>query len=152
MLEFTECHSFTQSSRFSLIARVFLAPAARRMRRASACLRRGSPRGPCRSTRSPISLAGFRLKTTTIVRPTSASGSYASAMPATIVRCSRADVHVQLQQLLGLRHALGGEHLGDAQLDLHEVVDGDSRCRPRSGAGCWAAGRARAGACRGRDR
>ena len=36
----------------------------------------------------PISFAGFRLKTITIVRPTSASGSYASAMPATSVRCS----------------------------------------------------------------
>src|SRR5262249_30620712 len=36
----------------------------------------------------PISFAGFRLKTTTTVRPTSASGSYASAMPATSVRCS----------------------------------------------------------------
>ena len=34
----------------------------------------------------PISFAGFRLTTMTTVRPTSASGSYASAMPATIVR------------------------------------------------------------------
>ena len=36
----------------------------------------------------PISFAGFRLNTMTMVRPTSASGSYASAMPATSVRCS----------------------------------------------------------------
>src|SRR5258706_7609689 len=36
----------------------------------------------------PIRFAGFKLKTMTTVRPTSASGSYASAMPATSVRCS----------------------------------------------------------------
>ena len=36
----------------------------------------------------PISFAGFRLNTTTTVLPTSDSGSYASAMPATSVRCS----------------------------------------------------------------
>src|SRR6185369_13640892 len=36
----------------------------------------------------PISFAGFRLKTITTVLPMSASGSYASAMPATSVRCS----------------------------------------------------------------
>ena len=74
----------------------------------------------------PISLAGFRLNTITTVRPTSASGSYASAMPATSVRCSVPTSTEQLQQLLRLRHALGREHLRDAKLDLHEVVDGNA--------------------------
>src|SRR5204862_3384889 len=36
---------------------------------------------------TPISVAGCRLNTITIVRPTRASGSYASAIPATIVHC-----------------------------------------------------------------
>ena len=36
----------------------------------------------------PISLAGFRLKTTPTVFPTNCSASYASAIPATSVRCS----------------------------------------------------------------
>src|SRR5205807_2176412 len=31
----------------------------------------------------------------------------------------------ELEQLLRLRHRLGGDHLGDAQLHLREVVDGD---------------------------
>ena len=34
-----------------------------------------------------------------------------------------------LMQPLRLRHALGREHLRDAQLDLHEVVDRDPRSR-----------------------
>ena len=38
-----------------------------------------------------------------------------------------ADIDLQLHQLLRLRHGLGLEHLGHAQLDLHEVVDRDAR-------------------------
>ena len=37
-----------------------------------------------------------------------------------------ADVHLQLDQLLRLRHRLGLEHLRHSQLDLHEVVDRDA--------------------------
>ena len=69
------------------------------------------------------------------------------------------DVDQQLQQLVRLRHAFGREHLRDAQLDLHEVVDRDRRpsvargrlsvggCRRGAGAmlgsgGDWGAGAA----------
>ena len=51
-----------------------------------------------------------------------------------------ADVDRQLQQLLRLLHAFGGQHLRDAQLDLHEVVD--ARC-DRRGAGAAAGWRGR---------
>ena len=78
------------------------------------------------------------------------------ARPATIVRCFGADVDGQLQQLLRLRHALGGQHLGHAQIDLHEVVD--RRCAPsaalrarRGRRGCGA-GAGRGGCRRGRRR
>ena len=53
-------------------------------------------------------------------------------MPATSVRCSVPTSTVQLQQLLRLRHALGGQHLRDAQLDFHEVFD--ARCASASAA------------------
>ena len=46
-------------------------------------------------------------------------------MPATSVRCSVPTSIEQLHQLARVRHLLGREHLGDAQVDLHEVVDGD---------------------------
>ena len=55
----------------------------------------------------PISFAGFRLATMATWRPTSASASYASAMPATIVRLLGAEIDLDLHQLLGVRHALG---------------------------------------------
>src|SRR5439155_6183912 len=37
-----------------------------------------------------------------------------------------ADVHLELQQLVRLRHPLGSEHLPRAKLDLHEIVDRDA--------------------------
>src|SRR5206468_2527210 len=41
-----------------------------------------------------------------------------------------ADVNLHLDQLPGVRHTLGGEHLGDAKLDFHELVDRDAiACR-----------------------
>ena len=46
-------------------------------------------------------------------------------MPETTVRCSAPEVERQLEQLVGLGHTLAGDHLGDAQIDLGEVVDGD---------------------------
>ena len=58
-------------------------------------------------------------------------------MPATIVRWSVPVSTMQLQQLVRLRHAFGREHLRDAQLDLHEVVD--RRCARRLGASAAAA-------------
>ena len=60
--------------------------------------------------------------------------------PACAARCRH---RPQLQQLLRLLYALGGQHLRDAQLDLHEVVDGDRvRCAGAAGRG-RCAGRAR---------
>ena len=72
---------------------------------------------------TPISFAGFRLNTMTTVRPTSASGSYASAMPGDQLPLLAADVDLKLDQLVRFRDRLGREHLRDAKLDLHEVVD-----------------------------
>ena len=65
------------------------------------------------------------------VRPTSCSGSYASAMPATSVRCSVPTSIVIFTSLRGLRHLLGRQHLRDPQIDLHEVVDRDAVARDR---------------------
>src|SRR5204863_525132 len=39
----------------------------------------------------------------------------------------RAERHRELQELLRLRHRLGGHHLRHAQLDLPEVVEADAR-------------------------
>ena len=104
----------------------------------------------------PISLAGLRLNTMTMVRPTSCSGSYASAIPATSVRCS---VPTSIDSFTSLREFgtfSAVEHLGDAQIDFHEVVDRDLVGPARSwswgrtaGAGA-AAGRHRCYCCRGR--
>ena len=38
-----------------------------------------------------------------------------------------ASLHLQLQQLGGLRHPLGRHHRGDTQVDFHEVVDRDGK-------------------------
>ena len=73
----------------------------------------------------PISFAGLRFATMATCRPTSASASYASAMPATSVRCSWPRSTCELHQPLRVRHALGAGHPRDAQVDLHEVVDRD---------------------------
>ena len=42
-----------------------------------------------------------------------------------------ADIHHQLQQLVGAGDALGGFHQADAHLDLGEIVDADARRAPR---------------------
>ena len=47
-----------------------------------------------------------------------------------------AQIDLEPQQLVGLGDALGDKDLGDAQVDLDEVVDGDLRsvgCRGRRG-------------------
>ena len=46
-------------------------------------------------------------------------------------------LHRQLQQFLRLRDRLGGHYLADAQLDLHEVVDGDDVVVTRWCGGRW---------------
>ena len=46
---------------------------------------------------TPIKVAGWRLATMTTLRPTSASGSYCSAMPATTVRVSSPTLTVSLR-------------------------------------------------------
>src|SRR5262245_61774171 len=54
----------------------------------------GFPSSPTDAARTipfdstPMSFAGFRFATTTMLRPTSAPGSYCAAMPATICRRS----------------------------------------------------------------
>ena len=66
-------------------------------------------------------------------------------MPATIVRCSVPTSTGSFSSFVRFRHALGGQHLRDAQFDLHEVVDRDAlvgrrgrrTCR-RCGAPDWA--------------
>ena len=73
---------------------------------------------PCDFT--PISVAGSRLATTTTFLPTRSAGASAGRSPATIVRVLAAERDRELQQLLGLRHGLGREDLGHAQLDLAE--------------------------------
>ena len=113
--------------------------AARRTRRGSACRPRGSPRAPCRSTRCPSASPASGWRRSTIVRPTSASGSYASAMPATIVRCSVPTSTVSFISFFDFGTRSAVEHLRHAQVDLHEVVDGDAACRRRGAAGAASA-------------
>ena len=53
-------------------------------------------------------------------------------MPATTWRCSVAEIDDELEQLLGLRHRLGRDDLGDAQVDLAELVEADAPVAPSS--------------------
>ncbi len=73
----------------------------------------------------PISLAGLRLATITIVRPDELLGLIGLGNAGHDGPLLRPDVHSQLQQLLRLRDGFGLEHLRDAKLHLHEVVDGE---------------------------
>ena len=75
----------------------------------------------------PISLAGLRFATMTISRPTSALGLVGLGDAGDDGALLGARIDAQLHQLLRLRHALGGQHLRDAQLDAHELVDADAR-------------------------
>ncbi len=64
---------------------------------------------------------------TTMRRPMRSSGVYHSAMPERIWRLFVAEVDFEAEELVGLGDALGDDDLGDAELDLGEVVDGDLR-------------------------
>ena len=73
-------------------------------------------------------------------------------MPATSVRCSVPTSTDSFSSFFDFAHLLGGQHLRDAQLHLHEVVDRDALVSParggRSGRGggrCGAGGGRRAG-------
>ena len=78
---------------------------------------------------TPISFAGFRLNTMTTVRRPALPARTLRRCPATSVPLLAADVDLQLHQLVRFRHAFGREHLRDAKLDLHEVVDGNLAAR-----------------------
>ena len=59
-------------------------------------------------------------------------------MPATTWRCSSAQVHLQLHQLLGAGDLLGGRHPGRAQLDPRELRDVDAvAARRRRAPAAW---------------
>ena len=89
----------------------------------------------------PISLAGFRLNTMPTVLPDELLGLVGLGDAGDQRPLLGADVDRQLHQLARVGHLLGGEHLGDAQIDLHEVVDGDPVAGGRGPAPAPAAGR-----------
>ena len=67
---------------------------------------------------------GARFATQTTSRPTSVAGLYASLMPAnTVFVVPPPRLSVSFKQLLRVRHVLGRDHAGHAQVDLREVVD-----------------------------
>ena len=79
---------------------------------------------PCDS--SPRILRGARFVITMIRRPIRSSGAYHSAIPERICRFL-SQIHLQPQQLIGLRNPLRHQDLRHPQLHLHKVVDGDLR-------------------------
>ncbi len=61
---------------------------------------------------------------------------YHSAMPERIWRFFVAEVDFEAEELVGLGDALGDDDLGDAEVDLDEIVDGDLRGVGDVGLGC----------------
>ena len=99
-----------------------------------------SPAEPARTMpfdSTPISVAGSRFATTTTFRPPDPGPVVLGDARHDRTRLV-AELHRELQQLLRLRHGLGVQHLGDAEIQPPELLDRGSA--------------ATAGAARGRRR